>query len=582
MGESQMSRSYVGRVGGLAVALGVGAALVTGQIGAGSAWADGTDGAGGEKSSVSDPANTPDTSDDVAASTTDAGTSQVADGTPVTHDDDDDVVVDDEPVDLVAPAKRTARDSSTAIDVGDAVMDAAPDVAPDTALDAAATIVDSETGGPEEFTETRDAQPQPIADPAAADSLRTTVLFADESRDSRPPAPESKPVAGTVGLLSSVLTAVLAPFVSGGPAAPAPPPVPLALMAMARRDFGGALLANSATVDSVSTPLAAEATFTGRPSLVTQVFVAGLRLIKPVLGLFGVELNGTSARIPFFTDGKPPFFLTFGLNVASSEYQGWKVWTLSPSTAPPEKVVVAVHGGSFIATASLFHWWTYADMVRDAGATVVVPLYPLANEEGTGGTAKTVVPTVADFIADHVAEYGAENVSVIGDSAGGSIALAATQLLVQRCNGEPECLAATLPGHMVLLSPALDAGVTNPNVALVNDPLLNPTISKRNGQWWAKGLETADDPDGTKNPLASPLFGSLEHLPPTAVYAGSLDSRTPDVLVLQEKANATPGADFTFELRKGQFHDWTIFAFLPDGYTERPKIYRDLGLLDDN
>jgi acetyl esterase/lipase len=131
---------------------------------------------------------------------------------------------------------------------------------------------------------------------------------------------------------------------------------------------------------------------------------------------------------------------------------------------------------------------------------------------------------------------------------------------------------------MVLMSPALDAGVTNPEVDSVNDPLLNPAISKRNGQWWARGLETEDDPDGTKNPLASPLFGSLADLPPIAVYAGSLDSRTPDVLVLQEKALATPGADFTFELRRGQIHDWTIFPFLPDAHVERPKIYADLGL----
>ena len=97
-----------------------------------------------------------------------------------------------------------------------------------------------------------------------------------------------------------------------------------------------------------------------------------------------------------------------------------------------------------------------------------------------------------------------------------------------------------------------------------------------------KGLETAEDPDGTRNPLASPLFGGLDLLPPTTVYAGELDLRTPDVLLLREKALATPGADFTFELRKGQIHDWPIFGFLPDAQREKPNIYRDLGLTDPN
>jgi acetyl esterase/lipase len=269
------------------------------------------------------------------------------------------------------------------------------------------------------------------------------------------------------------------------------------------------------------------------------------------------------------------------VRVSSAEYEGWKVWTLAPAE-PTGKVVVALHGGSFIATASLFHWWTYSDIVRDTGATVVVPMYPLAKADGTGGTAKTVVPVAADFIADQVAEHGAGNVSVLGDSAGGSIALAAAQQLVARCHGDQHCLAATLPGRMVLLSPALDAGVSNPDVASVNDPILSPEISKRNGQWWAKGLETTDDPDGTKNPLASPIFGSLADLPSTAVFAGSLDSRTPDVLALQQKAGDTADADFTFELRNGQIHDWTIFPFLPDARAERPNIYRSLGLTADD
>ena len=125
------------------------------------------------------------------------------------------------------------------------------------------------------------------------------------------------------------------------------------------------------------------ATFTGDPSLVSRGFVAGLRLINPVLRLAGIELNGFSATIPFITDGIPPFFLTCGSDVKSEEYAGWKVWTLTPAE-PSGQVVVAIHGGSFISQASILHWWTYADMARDTGATVIVPLYPLANGEEPG------------------------------------------------------------------------------------------------------------------------------------------------------------------------------------------------------
>lgn len=326
-----------------------------------------------------------------------------------------------------------------------------------------------------------------------------------------------------------------------------------------------------------STSAVSEDDLTGPPSLVGSVFTTGLKLIKPVLQAFGIELNGTSARIPFFTDGIPPFFVRAGLDVTSGEYEGWKTWTLAPRRNATDEVVVGVHGGSFISTASLFHWSTYASLARRTGATVVVPLYKLANEEGTGGTAKTVVPVMADFIAGQVALHGRDNVSVLGDSAGGSIALAATQQLVARCAGDAACLDGILPGRMVLLSPALDASASNPNIALVDDPILSVSSSKRNGLWWSKGLESDDDPTGTFHPLASPIYGSLDGLPPTTVYAGSLDLRTPDVLVLQQKALAA-GADFTFRLRNKQIHDWVIFGFLPDAQREYANLRSDLGL----
>jgi triacylglycerol lipase len=314
--------------------------------------------------------------------------------------------------------------------------------------------------------------------------------------------------------------------------------------------------------------------FTGEPSLVARAFVAGLRSIQPVLSFAGITLNGSRTTIPFITDGTPPSFVTYGLDVKSSEYAGWTVWTLTPARRSG-KIVVAIHGGSFISQASILHWWTYAGIARDTGATVIVPLYPLANEEGTGGTAATVVPVVADFIAGLVGDSqhgGAERVSVLGDSAGGAIALAAIQELARRRAADPDGdHAEQVPGRVVLIAPVLDAGLSNPNAELVDDLLLSPAASRSNGRLWAGMLDIED-------PVVSPVFGSLEGLSHIAVYAGSLDLRAPDVLVAQRMAAATPGADFTFELRKGQVHDWIIFAFLPDARAERPGLYRHLGL----
>lgn len=139
------------------------------------------------------------------------------------------------------------------------------------------------------------------------------------------------------------------------------------------------------------------------------------------------------------------------------------------------------------------------------------------------------------------------------------------QELVRR--GDP------VPSHMVLSSPGLDATLSNPAIQFDDDPLfsgLEPTLRK-NAQLWAGDLDLTD-------PLVSPLFGSLAGLPPTAVYAGSLEIVAPDVLVLQDKALATPGADFTFILRKGEIHDWAAITIFPETLAVLPDIYQQLGI----
>ncbi len=96
----------------------------------------------------------------------------------------------------------------------------------------------------------------------------------------------------------------------------------------------------------------------------------------------------------------------------------------------------------------------------------------------------------------------------------------------------------------------------------------------KNAQLWAGDLDLTD-------PLVSPLFGSLAGLPPTAVYFGNLEILAPDGLVLQDKALATPGADFTFILRKGEIHDWAVITILPETIAVLPDIYRQLGIGPD-
>ncbi|KAA1249033.1 PPE family protein [Mycobacterium simiae] len=312
-------------------------------------------------------------------------------------------------------------------------------------------------------------------------------------------------------------------------------------------------------------------TFTGTPSLLTRLETAALYPVKPLLNLSGLEtqiampgnplLALLASDIPplswFLGNSPPPFLnLLLGQTVQYTTYNGMSVVQITP-TQPTGEYVVAIHGGAFILPPSFLHWINYSVMAYQTGATVQVPIYPLLQE---GGTAATVVPAMASLISSQVAQYGPSNVSVIGDSAGGNLALAAAQYMVSQ--GDP------VPASMVLLSPWLDLGMTNPNIAFVQDPLLPVGPAQQFGRVWAGNLPVND-------PLVSPLYGSLSGLPPTYVYSGNLDILAPDVFVLQQAA-ATQGAPISFVLANGQIHDWILLTV--DGFHYLPQINQQLGI----
>ena len=331
---------------------------------------------------------------------------------------------------------------------------------------------------------------------AAVFSAVTRAATAAMSSSGSPPTPDT-----VVSDIASTVVNALSPFANDAPRTPVEAPTLWTLAAFARREFGQAVnraptvnplaghienglvtetplldgqsidpgitgnigaptsALSGLTVNAQLDATAAPATFTGKPSIVSRAFTAAFRVLHAVGDFLGVELRIPVLRL--ISSDSPPWFSTLGLNVQHGEFEGMPVWTLQSRGSTSEETVVAIHGGAFIVQPTIFHWFYYAAIVRDTGATVIVPLYPLVPE---GGTAGSVVPAMADLISAQIDQHGAENVSVYGDSAGGTIALAAVQELVRR--GDP------VPSHMVLSSPALDATLSNPAIQFVDDPYL--------------------------------------------------------------------------------------------------------------
>ena len=314
-------------------------------------------------------------------------------------------------------------------------------------------------------------------------------------------------------------------------------------------------------------------TFTGTPSLLTRFEDATLLKVpetffhlpvvddqllrpgSPLSSLFANASNIPGLSLAFPNSPPKLVSLLLGETVQHNTYDGMDVVQITPSH-PDGDYVVAIHGGG-ICPPLIFHWLDYSWMAHQTGATIEVPLYPSVAQ---GSTAGVVVPKMAGLISSEIDAHGASHVSVLGDSAGGSMALASVEYLV--ANSE------AVPASMVLLSPVPDNSFSNPNIALVGGNWLPASLLQPLGKEWAGNLPI-------DNYEVSPLHGSLNGLPPTTIYAGTQDLVAPDLLVLQQEAVAQ-GAPISFVLANGQTHDWIFIT--PDGARYWPQIYQELGI----
>ena len=94
----------------------------------------------------------------------------------------------------------------------------------------------------------------------------------------------------------------------------------------------------------------------------------------------------------------------------------------------------------------------FGKLIERTGRTVVTPDYPLAPEHQFEETTKMVYTALVNLID----KAGAENVILIGDSAGGGMAFA----LSQKLRGKK----GVQPSQIILLSPLLDMTKSNPEI----------------------------------------------------------------------------------------------------------------------
>lgn len=191
-------------------------------------------------------------------------------------------------------------------------------------------------------------------------------------------------------------------------------------------------------------------------------------------------------------------------------------WWCRPVDAAPGRAVLFLHGGCYVLGSAIAYRGLASQIANRAGAATFVADYRLAPEQPFPAAFED-----AGRVLDGLSAEGFGDVAVVGDSAGGGLALA---VLASRQAG---VVAAAV------LSPWLDLSLSGETLESRSevDPILSRDALQQGAEQYLREANARD-------PRASPLWGDLSALPPVRIDVGSEEVLLDDSIRFERAASA--------------------------------------------
>ncbi|KQZ88142.1 lipase [Phycicoccus sp. Root563] len=174
-------------------------------------------------------------------------------------------------------------------------------------------------------------------------------------------------------------------------------------------------------------------------------------------------------------------------------------------------VIVFLHGGGFVQGNVVMYDPLCSHLAAQVRAVVVSVDYRLAPEHRAPTAAHDCVDATTWLSGQgDVLRADTSRVALCGDSAGGNLAAVTAQVLRDRGDSPVR--------HQALIYPATDMTLASPSIhELAGAPMLTRAsiVAFRN--------HYAPEGSDLRDPLVSPLFGSLEGLPPALIQTADRD-----------------------------------------------------------
>lgn len=281
-----------------------------------------------------------------------------------------------------------------------------------------------------------------------------------------------------------------------------------------------------------------------------------------VIKLKGVKKDFSKAPIDYKKIRKEDIHHPSGKFLKQNSESPFKILKTSitevKSDNASNKLLLFVHGGAFISGPSKIHWDTLQFIAKQTNHVIWMCDYPKAPEHQITEISNNIdaVYTAA------LNKYDSNQISLIGDSVGGTLVTALMQRLIRN--------KAQLPHKVILVSPVMDASLTNSEIDKVDK--VDPMLSKQ-GVLSAKKM-CAGDVD-LKNEMISPLYGSFDNFPETVLFMAENDITYPDQKLAAIKLTE---ANVKVELiaGKGMPHIWPYLPVMKEAKLALNKIVAQL------
>ena len=258
-----------------------------------------------------------------------------------------------------------------------------------------------------------------------------------------------------------------------------------------------------------------------------------------------------------------------GYNMTRFDLKNFSMKLLTKAENPRfDKVILQLHGGGYVAKIknSYYNMATYYCDAGD-GISVLSPDYRVAPEDPYPAALEDALDSY-QWLLDR--GWKGEQIIVVGDSAGGGLAMALTMYL--RDHDMP------LPCGIVAMSPWTDVTASGESYTLNYE--LDPLFGNSKETMIYEN-DYAGDHD-KKDPYISPIYGHFRQFPPMLIQVGSTEMLLSDSVTAASMADIV-GVDVRLSIYDDMFHVFQMSGkLLPEAKKAWDEVETFLQLLLDN